>query len=39
VVGYLALAGLPGAVLFAVFIDETRGMTLEAASGETLPGS
>jgi MFS family permease len=39
VVGYLALAGLPGAILFAVFIDETRGMTLEAASGETLPGS
>ncbi len=37
VVGYLALAGLPGALLFAVFIDETRGMTLEAASGETLP--
>jgi MFS family permease len=39
VVGYLALVGLPGAVLFAVFIDETRGMMLEAASGETLPRS
>ncbi len=39
VVGYLALFGLPGALLYAVFIDETRGMTLEAASRETLPGS
>jgi predicted MFS family arabinose efflux permease len=37
VVGYLALFGLPGALLYAIFIDETRGMTLEAASGETLP--
>jgi MFS family permease len=39
VVGYLALFGLPGALLYALFIDETRGMTLEAASGETLPGT
>jgi hypothetical protein len=39
VVGYLALFGLPGALLYAIFIDETRGMTLEAASRETLPGS
>jgi predicted MFS family arabinose efflux permease len=39
VVGYLALVGLPGALLYAIFIDETRGMTLEAASGETVPGS
>jgi hypothetical protein len=37
VVGYLALVGLPGAVLYAVFIDETRGMTLEAASAEAPP--
>ncbi len=35
VVGYLALCGLPGAVLWALFIDETRGMTLEAAAGES----
>ncbi len=39
VVGYLALFGLPGALLYAMFIDETRGMTLEAASRETLAGS
>jgi predicted MFS family arabinose efflux permease len=39
VVGYLALFGLPGALLYAIFIDETRGMTLEAASREILPGS
>jgi len=39
VVGYLALVGLPGAVLYAVFIDETRGMTLEAASAEAHPSS
>jgi predicted MFS family arabinose efflux permease len=39
VVGYLALFGLPGALLYGFFIDETRGMTLEAASRETLPGS
>ena len=39
VVGYLALVGLPGAVLYAVFIDETRGMTLEAASADALPSS
>jgi predicted MFS family arabinose efflux permease len=37
VVGYLALLGLPSAALFAMFIDETRGLTLEAASGEALP--
>jgi hypothetical protein len=30
---------LPGALLYSIFIDETRGMTLEAASRETLPGS
>jgi len=36
VVGYLALLGLPSAALFAIFIDETRGLTLEAASGEAL---
>lgn len=36
VVGYLALLGLPSAALFAMFIDETRGLTLEAASGEAL---
>lgn len=37
VVGYLALLGLPSAALFAMFIDETRGLTLEAASEEALP--
>jgi hypothetical protein len=36
VVGYLALVALPGSPLFAIFIDETRGLTLEAASGESL---
>lgn len=36
VVGYLALLGLPSAALFAMFIDETRGLTLEAASGESV---
>jgi MFS family permease len=39
VVGYLAVFGLPGALLYAIFIDETRGMPLEAASGETLSES
>jgi MFS transporter, putative metabolite:H+ symporter len=39
VVSYLALFGLPGALLYGFFIHETRGMTLEAASRETLPGS
>jgi MFS family permease len=39
VVGYLALLSLPAAALFATFIDETRGMTLEAASGDAIPAS
>ena len=39
VVGYLALFGLPGALLYGFFIDETRGMTLEAASGEAAVAS
>lgn len=39
VVGYLSMVALPAAPLFAIFIDETRGLTLEAASGEALPPS
>jgi len=39
VVGYLAIVGVPGAILYAIFIDETRGMTLEAASGEAAAGA
>jgi MFS family permease len=34
VVGYLALLATPSAVFFGLFIDETRGMSLEEASGE-----
>jgi uncharacterized MAPEG superfamily protein len=37
-VGYLAICGLPGAVLYSISIDETRGMTLEAAAGEAAAG-
>jgi MFS family permease len=33
-IGYLALAGIPAAILFALMIDETRGMSLEAAALE-----
>jgi len=34
VVGYLALLEIPSAIIWGVFIDETRGMTLEAAARE-----
>jgi len=34
VVGYLALLEIPAAIIWAIFIDETRGMTLEAAARE-----
>jgi AAHS family 3-hydroxyphenylpropionic acid transporter len=34
VVGYLALLEIPSAIIWAIFIDETRGMTLEAAARE-----
>ena len=35
VVGYLGLLAIPNAVVFARFIDETRGLPLEVAAGET----
>jgi hypothetical protein len=34
VVGYLALLEIPAAIIWAIFMDETRGMTLEAAARE-----
>jgi hypothetical protein len=34
VVGCLALLGIPSALVFGAFIDETRGMELEAAAME-----
>jgi predicted MFS family arabinose efflux permease len=34
VVGYLALLAVPSAILFALTVDETRGLTLEVAAGE-----
>jgi MFS family permease len=34
VVGYFALLGFPSAALFGIFIDETRGLSLEAAAKE-----
>jgi hypothetical protein len=34
VVGYLALLSLPGAFIFGLFIDETRGLSLEVAARE-----
>lgn len=34
VVGYLALLEIPSAIIFGAFVDETRGLSLEAASGE-----
>ncbi len=34
VVGYLALLGVPGALLFGWLIDETRGLALEVAAHE-----
>jgi MFS family permease len=34
VVGYIALLALPSAVIFALTIEETRGLSLEVAAGE-----
>jgi hypothetical protein len=34
VVGALSMVGIPAAILFGLIIDETRGLTLEAASKE-----
>lgn len=34
VVGYLALLAIPSAIIFGMFIDETRGMSLEVAARE-----
>lgn len=34
VVGYLALLAVPSGLIFAFFVDETRGLSLEAATGE-----
>jgi MFS family permease len=39
VVGYLALLEIPAAIIWAIFIDETRGMTLEAAAREDMVAS
>jgi hypothetical protein len=36
VVGYLALLQIPAAIIWAIFMDETRGMTLEAAAREAV---
>ena len=36
VVGYLALLEIPAAIIWGMFMDETRGMTLEAAAREDL---
>jgi putative MFS transporter len=34
VVGYLALLAIPGGIIFGVFIEETRGVSLEVAARE-----
>jgi MFS family permease len=34
VVGYLALLAIPSSLIWGLFIDETRGLSLEAAAGE-----
>lgn len=34
VVGYLALLGIPSAIIFGIFIEETRGLSLEVAAKE-----
>ncbi|MBI4518446.1 MAG: hypothetical protein HY699_21810 [Deltaproteobacteria bacterium] len=36
VVGYLALLSVPSAILFGLFVDETRGLSLEVAAHETV---
>ncbi len=35
VVGYLALLAVPAVLIFGAFVDETRGLSLEAAAGES----
>jgi MFS family permease len=37
VVGWLALLTIPSVLIWGLFIDETRGLSLEAAAGETAP--
>jgi hypothetical protein len=32
--GWLSLLGIPGAILFGMIIDETRGLSLDAAAKE-----
>jgi hypothetical protein len=39
VVGYPALLEIPAAIIWAIFVDETRGMTLEAAAHEDVVGA
>lgn len=34
VVGYLALLGIPSAIIFGIAIEETRGLSLEVAARE-----
>lgn len=36
VTGYLALLAIPSAIIFFLFIDETRGLSLEAAARESV---
>jgi MFS family permease len=36
VVGWIALLSIPTALVWILFIDETRGLSLEAAAGENL---
>jgi len=36
VVGWISLLTIPCAIIWWLFIDETRGLSLEAASGETM---
>lgn len=37
VVGWISLLTIPTVIIWWLFIDETRGLSLEAASGETVP--
>jgi hypothetical protein len=39
VVGYLAMLSVPSAIIFGLFIDETRGLSLEVAAKEQGPGA
>ena len=34
VVGWMSLLGIPSAIIWGLFIDETQGLSLEAASRE-----